>query len=108
LLAQLAREAAMSEKPINSVIQPVGNAIKRVVSAMQPASSTTPPTRTTMGPAVEVSKAGMRINEVWVTRADVVAYINGITPDKREVALVHAIEVGVTEILVRRRRGGGH
>ena len=50
----------------------------------------------------------MRINEVFVSRPDVVAYIEGIAPDKREVALVHAIEVGITEILVRRRRALGH
>lgn len=94
----------MSQKPINSAIQHVGIAVKRVASAIQPAGSAIQPARETVGPPVEVLKTGMRINEVLVARPDVVAYIESIDPDKREVALVHAIEVGVTEILVRRRR----
>jgi len=112
----------MSQKPISNVIQPVSNAMRPVGSAIQavssalrtvgsaikPAASTAKPAREKIAPAVEVLADGLRINEVWVSRQDVIAYIEGIAPDKREVALVHAIEVGVTEILVRRRRTLGH
>ena len=112
----------MSEKPIIDMIQPVGNAIGPVGSAIQavgsaiqtvgsainPAASAAKPAREKLGPAVEVLAEGMRINEIWVSRQDVVDYIERIAPDKREVALVHAIEVGITEILVRRRRTLGH
>jgi hypothetical protein len=115
----------MSQKPISNVIQPVSNAIRPVGSAIQavgtairtvgsaikPAGTAPKPkpaAREKLGPAVEVLAEGMRINEILVSRPDVVAYIEGIAPDKREVALVHAIEVGITEILVRRRRALGH
>jgi hypothetical protein len=94
----------MSQKPINNAIQHVGIAVKRVASAIQPVASTIQPARERVGPPVEMLKTGMRINELWVARPDVVAYIDGIAPHKREVALIHAIEVGIAEILLRRRR----
>ena len=96
----------MSQKPIDNAIQHIGMAIKRVGSALQPVANATPPARQRVGPAVEVLATGMRINELWIARPDVVAYINGVAADKRDVALVHAIEVGITEILNRRRRLG--
>ena len=46
----------------------------------------------------------MRIRDLWVDRADVVAYLQGIPPEKQEIALVHALEVGVLELVARRRR----
>jgi len=94
----------MSQKPISDMIQPVGSAITPVGSAIQPVGSAVTPARQTLGPAVEVLAAGMRINELWVARPEVVSYFESIAADKREIALVHAIEVGITEILVRRRR----
>ena len=93
----MAGEEAMSQKPISDMIQPVGSAITPVGSAVTPA-------RKALGPAVEVLAAGMRINELWVARPEVVSYFESIAADKREIALVHAIEVGITEILLRRRR----
>ena len=110
----------MSQKPISNVIQPVSNAMRPVGSAIQAVGSAlktvgsamnppaAKPAREKIGPAVEVLAEGMRIKEVLVSRPDVVAYIEGIAPDKREVALIHAIEIGVTEILARRRRTLGH
>ena len=94
----------MSEKPIDNAIQHIGIAVKRVAGALQPVGSAIQPARETLGPAVELLTTGMRINDVLVARPEVVSYIESIDPDKREVALVHAIEVGVTEILLRRRR----
>ena len=95
-------------RPVGSAIQAVGSALSTVGTAMNPPTSAAKPAREKIGPAVEVLADGMRIKEVLVSRPDVVAYIEGIAPDKREVALIHAIEVGITEILVRRRRTLGH
>jgi hypothetical protein len=53
---------------------------------------------------IEVQATRMRIRDLSIERAGIVEYLRGISPDKQEVALVHAIEVGVTEILARRGR----
>ena len=49
------------------------------------------------------------IRDVTVARWTVVAYLGAIADDKQEAALIHALEVGVAEILARRRcaRDGG-
>lgn len=62
------------------------------------------PVGASLGPHVEVLETTMRIHELSIDRADVVAYLRNISPDKQEVALVHAIQVGITEILARRGR----
>jgi len=36
--------------------------------------------------------------------APIVAYLRAIAPDKQEIALLHALEVGVTELASRRER----
>jgi hypothetical protein len=41
---------------------------------------------------------------ISIERPAIVAYLQTIAPEKREVALVHAIEVGITEMLARRER----
>ena len=53
---------------------------------------------------VEVQSSKMLIHELAVERPDILAYIRTIAPDKQEIALVHALEVGVKEIVARRRR----
>jgi len=53
---------------------------------------------------VEVQQTQMRIHDLSIERPEVVDYLRGISPDKQEIALVHAIEVGVKEILARRGR----
>lgn len=55
-------------------------------------------------PHVELQPSKMLIHELAVERPDVLDYIRTIAPDKQEIALVHALEVGVTEIVARRRR----
>ena len=45
----------------------------------------------------------VRVSDVCLTRPSVVAYFRTIAPDKLEVAFVHALEVGVAELLARRR-----
>jgi hypothetical protein len=59
---------------------------------------------TPVQPHVELQSSKMLIHELAVERPDVLNYIRNIDPDKQEIALVHALEVGVTEIVARRRR----
>lgn len=53
---------------------------------------------------VEGVETTMQIHEVKIARPDIVAYLQGIPPEKREIALVHALEVGVIELIARRKR----
>ena len=43
-------------------------------------------------------------HELSIERASIVDYLKTIAPDKQVIALVHALEVGVTEMLARRER----
>jgi hypothetical protein len=54
--------------------------------------------------SVQVFSTTVRIRELNVDRPKVAAYLDAIAPDKQEVALIHLIEVGVTELLARRDR----
>jgi hypothetical protein len=54
--------------------------------------------------AVEVSETSVRIHELNIERPAIVAYLQSIPPDKLAIALIHALEVGVTEMLARRER----
>jgi hypothetical protein len=49
-----------------------------------------------------VTTPRVRIREFSVQARSVVDYLKSIAPDKREIALAHALEVGVAEL--RRRR----
>jgi hypothetical protein len=53
---------------------------------------------------VQVLSTTVRIHELNVDRPQVAAYLDAIAPDKQEVALVHLLDVGVTELLARRDR----
>lgn len=53
---------------------------------------------------VEVFETSMRIHDLNIERPAIVAYLRAIAPDKQEIALVHALEVGVTELASRRER----
>jgi len=53
---------------------------------------------------VEVLETSMRIHDLNIDRPAIVAYLKAIAPDKQEVALMHALEVGVTELASRRER----
>jgi len=55
-------------------------------------------------PAVEVLGTTMRIHELSIERPSIVAYLGKIAPEKQEIALLHALEVGVTELIARRER----
>jgi hypothetical protein len=51
---------------------------------------------------VEVLNTTMRVQKLVIDRPAVVAYFQGIPADKQEIALLHALEVGITELAVRR------
>jgi hypothetical protein len=54
---------------------------------------------------VQMLTTTMRLQKLVIDRPTVVAYFQGIPADKQEIALVHALEVGVAELLARRKRG---
>jgi hypothetical protein len=51
---------------------------------------------------VQVLTTTMRLQKLVIDRPAIVAYFQGISPDKQEIALVHALEVGVKELGARR------
>jgi hypothetical protein len=53
---------------------------------------------------LELQPSKMLIHELAVERPEILDYLRTISPDKQEIALVHALEVGVMEIVARRRR----
>jgi hypothetical protein len=53
---------------------------------------------------VDVLPTSMRIHELLIERPAVVAYLQTIPAEKQTLALVHALEVGVTELVARRER----
>jgi len=53
---------------------------------------------------VEVTPTKVHIHDISIDRAAVVKYLESIAPGKQEIALVHALEVGVTELIARRAR----
>jgi hypothetical protein len=62
------------------------------------------PMATTTRRSIQVLSMKMRIHDVSIERPAVVAYFNTIPADKQEIALVHALEVGITELAARRER----
>jgi hypothetical protein len=54
--------------------------------------------------SVQVLSMRMRIHNVNIDRPTVVAYFKGIPADKQEIALIHALEVGIAELAARRER----
>jgi hypothetical protein len=57
-----------------------------------------------VGCAVQVLATKMRIRDLSIERPNVISYLQTIVPEKQEIALLHAIEVGITEIIARRER----
>jgi hypothetical protein len=53
---------------------------------------------------VQVVSGRMKIHNVSIDRAAIVQYFKNVPADKREIALVHAIEVGLAELTARRER----
>ena len=53
---------------------------------------------------VQVLQMRMKIRNVSIDRPSIVHYFRNIPADKQEIALVHAIEVGIAELSARRER----
>ena len=63
-----------------------------------------PPGKFAHGLSNEVLSTSVRIRELTIERPAIAAYLKHIAPDKLEIALVHALDVGVTELVARRER----
>jgi hypothetical protein len=59
-------------------------------------------------PPVQVLADAVRIGDLTIDRKVIVEYLQGIAPAKQTIALVHALEVGVTELHARRERFDRH
>jgi hypothetical protein len=72
------------------------------------ATTESPASGSTTAPAadrpVEVLGTSMRIHELSIERPNIVSYLAKIAPEKQEIALLHALEVGITELIARRER----
>jgi hypothetical protein len=53
---------------------------------------------------VQVLSTSMHIRDLSIERPSIIAYLQNIPPEKLEIALVHALEVGITEMQMRRER----
>ena len=62
------------------------------------------PVAGTKDTSVQVLSMRMRIHDVNIEKPAVVAYFKNIPADKQEIALIHAIEIGVAELTMRRER----
>ena len=51
---------------------------------------------------VQVLQSTMRLQKLVIDHPAIVAYFQSIPADKQEIALVHALEVGVKELGARR------
>jgi hypothetical protein len=51
---------------------------------------------------IRLLSSSLRVSDVSFTQSSVVAYFRSIAPEKLELALAHALEVGVAELLARR------
>jgi hypothetical protein len=53
---------------------------------------------------IQVLSDVVRVTKLTISRPSVTAYLQNIAADKQEIALVHALEVGVAELAARRER----
>jgi hypothetical protein len=51
---------------------------------------------------IQVFTSTLRLQKLTIDRPAVVAYFQSIPADKQEIALVHALEVGIKELGARR------
>jgi hypothetical protein len=58
----------------------------------------------TTAPSVYVLSGAVHVDDLTIERKVIAEYLQGIAPEKQAIALVHALEVGVTEMLARRER----
>lgn len=55
---------------------------------------------------IQVLSTVVHIKKLSIERSGIVAYLQNIPADKVAIALVHALEVGITELAARRQRFG--
>jgi hypothetical protein len=53
---------------------------------------------------IQVLPTSVNIHQLTIDRPKVVAYLQNIPSDKLAIALMHALEVGITELAARRQR----
>ena len=53
---------------------------------------------------MQVQAKTLHIQDLSIERPAIIAYLRNIAPEKQEIALLHAIEVGITEMAARRER----
>lgn len=58
--------------------------------------------------SVDVDETTAHIHDLSTDRPSIVAYLRTIPQSKLEIALLHALEVGVTELAARRERFNKH
>jgi hypothetical protein len=56
-----------------------------------------------VGRRIEVRATTVHIHDVSVNCSTIAEYLQAIDGSKQEIALIHALQVGVAEILARRR-----
>ena len=71
---------------------------------MLPMGEEIAPVATVTERPVQVLTSTMRVQKLTIDRPAVVAYFQGIPADKQEIALLHALEVGITELAARRSK----
>lgn len=79
------------------------NTLGALVTVATPTATPTPAPAPAL-PHVELQSGKMLIHELAVERPEILEYLRTIAPDKHAIALVHAIEVGITEIVKRKQR----
>lgn len=55
---------------------------------------------------IQVLSTVVHIQKLSIERPGIIAYLQNIPADKVAIALVHALEVGITELAARRQRFG--
>jgi len=84
-----------------------GGSSQRLISGdtvmlnMGPREQVSPVASVTERP-VQVLTSTMRLQKLVIDRPAIVAYFQNIPADKQEIALVHALEIGVAELGARR------
>jgi hypothetical protein len=56
------------------------------------------------GLVVDIQSTTITIQELRIERPTILDYLRTVAPEKQEIALIHALEVGVLELAVRRER----
>jgi hypothetical protein len=68
-------------------------------------TATVTPTSADVLQPIQVLSTTMRIHDLTIEKPAVIEYLRRIAPSKQEIALIHALEVGITEMQARRQRG---